>query len=311
MPLCEQTQHPSLPHRRPRRPRPSAATDSTYYRTPNIDRLAAQGVRFNPGLRRRLHLLADPRRHPHRQAPRPPHAHRLASRRPLGRYSQTPNRPLPARPPPSRKQPSPKPSATSGYRTGIVGKWHLGGEPFNTPAHHGFDISIAANDHGNPGRYFAPYRGKWKIPTTKLKAEWELLPGAPDGEYLTDRLTDEAINFIEDSGDQPFFLYLSHYAVHTPLQAKPAMTAAYEKIPEAERQGDPKYAAMIESVDESVGKVLAALEKRGLTKDNSRPLPHPTTAPTPRPPTVRRYAPTRAASTKEASASPSSSSGPA
>jgi arylsulfatase A-like enzyme len=93
-----------------------------------------------------------------------------------------------------------------------------------------------------------------------------LADGKP-GEYLTDRLTDEAVKFIRESRDRPFFLYFPHYGVHTPLQAKPEMMAKYERIPEAERQGKPAYAAMVESVDESVGRVLATLKELGLDKN--------------------------------------------
>ena len=83
---------------------------------------------------------------------------------------------------------------------------HLGGEPFSTAAHHGFEELIAANDHGNPGDYFFPYQGTWKIPTTNLKATWQVIEGGEDGEYLTDRLTDEAVDFVDRNRDRPFFL---------------------------------------------------------------------------------------------------------
>ena len=95
----------------------------------------------------------------------------------------------------------------------------------------------------------------------------ERLPDGKPGEYLTDRLTDEAVKFIRDQRDRPFFLYFPHYGVHTPLQAKPEMIAKYEQIPEAERQGKPAYAAMVESVDESVGRVLATLKELGLEQN--------------------------------------------
>ena len=94
-----------------------------------------------------------------------------------------------------------------------------------------------------------------------------MLPDGKPGEYLTDRLTDEAVKFIRDNRERPFFLYFPHYGVHTPLQAKPEMIAKYEKIPEAQRQGKPAYAAMIESVDESVGRVLARLKELGLEQN--------------------------------------------
>ena len=124
-----------------------------------------------------------------------------------------------------------------GYRTASIGKWHLGSEPFSLPEHHGFDVNIAGNAHGAPGSYFFPYDGDWLIPTTGLRAKWNVLPDGKPGEYLTDRLTDEAVKFIRENRDVPFFLYFPHYGVHTPLQAKKEMVAKYEKVPEAATPG--------------------------------------------------------------------------
>ena len=101
-----------------------------------------------------------------------------------------------------------------------------------------------------------------------MRAKWNVLLDGKEGEYLTDRLTDEAVKFIHESKDQPFFLYFPHYGVHTPLQAKPEVTAKYERIPEAERQGKPEYAAMVESIDDSVGRVMATLRELKL-EDNT------------------------------------------
>ena len=140
----------------------------------------------------------------------------------------------------------------AGYRTGVIGKWHLG-EPL--PESHGFDVALATAPLGGPSRYFAPYgiRG---------------FPEGPGGEYITDRLTFEAIRFIEDSKEEPFFLFLSHFAPHSPWEAKPEYVARHQARvdPEAE-QKNPIYAAMIESLDESVGAIVAALERLGLTEE--------------------------------------------
>ncbi|MDA7510951.1 sulfatase [Verrucomicrobia bacterium] len=155
----------------------------------------------------------------------------------------------------------------SGYRTASIGKWHLGSEPFSLPQHHGFDVNVAGNGHGAPGNYFFPFNGNWKIPTTPLRVKWNTLSDGKPGEYLTDRLTDEAVTFLHDNKDQPFFLYFPHYGVHTPLQAKKEMIARYQRIPIEERQGDPIYAAMVESIDQSVGRVLAALRAIGREED--------------------------------------------
>ena len=93
----------------------------------------------------------------------------------------------------------------AGYVTGSIGKWHLGGAD-TYPEKHGFDVNIAGTDKAQPPTYYAPYN----IPT--------LTPEGKDGEYLTDRLGEEAARFIEKNQGRPFFLYLPHFAVHTPIQ---------------------------------------------------------------------------------------------
>jgi arylsulfatase A-like enzyme len=86
-----------------------------------------------------------------------------------------------------------------GYRTANIGKWHLGSEPFSLPEHHGFEVNIGGNAHGAQGSYFFPYPGDWKIPTTGRCAVWNVLPDGKEGQYLTDRLTHEAVKFIRDA----------------------------------------------------------------------------------------------------------------
>jgi arylsulfatase A-like enzyme len=165
----------------------------------------------------------------------------------------------------------------AGYATGYIGKWHLGTEGF-LPPDQGFDFAFAVNHAGQPGSYFYPYEN----------ANWPLtnvpdLEDGEDGDYLTDRLTDAALRFIEARRDTTFFLVFSHYAVHTPLQAKAAITAKYESkaqnlaaanapafLPEGanavtkQRQDHAVYAGMIESTDQSVGRVLALLDSLDL-----------------------------------------------
>jgi len=139
----------------------------------------------------------------------------------------------------------------AGYRTGIVGKWHLGFAP-HVPRLYGFDFAIGGGGQAGPESYFAPYG----IPS---------LADAPAGEYLTDRLTDEAIDFVRQAADQPFFLLLSHYAVHNPYQAKPELEAGYlRRMEEGAAQYNPTYAAMIDSLDQSVGRMLSTLEELGI-----------------------------------------------
>lgn len=135
----------------------------------------------------------------------------------------------------------------AGYVTASIGKWHLGGPEFY-PEKHGFDVNIAGFDKGSPSSYFSPY----KIPT---------LPDGPPGEFLSDRLTDEAIRFIETHRDRPFFLYLPHYAVHTPLMGKSNVIAKYQaKADPKHPQHNAVYAALLESVDDSVGRIVQTLE---------------------------------------------------
>jgi len=153
-----------------------------------------------------------------------------------------------------------------GYKTAFMGKWHLGTETYYYPEHQGFDVNVAGRDYGAPGSYFFPFTGKWKIPSTGQTLHKKRPLSGKKGDFLTDRLAEEAESFIRKNSDNPFFLMLSHYAVHTPLQGKPGKVVNYEKIPENKRQGKPAYAAMIESVDESVGRVTRVLRELGLEK---------------------------------------------
>ena len=138
-----------------------------------------------------------------------------------------------------------------GYATAAIGKWHLGDQEYR-PETHGFDLNFGGDHRGQPPSYFWPY----KIPV--------ITSGKP-GEYLTDRLTDEAEKFIEKNRDRPFFLYLAHYAVHMPLMAKQALIAKYQaKIHKGQAQHNATYAGMIDSVDQSVDRVLKKLDALGL-----------------------------------------------
>ncbi|MGH9657498.1 MAG: sulfatase, partial [Bryobacteraceae bacterium] len=141
----------------------------------------------------------------------------------------------------------------AGYRTAAIGKWHLGAGGF-LPASQGFDVAHAGDEAGSTSSFFYP---AW---TKKVHLE-----GA-DGDYLTDRLTTLAVDFIRQNKERPFFLYLPHFAVHTPIEGKPAKVGQYEA---RVRPGDPQnyaeYAAMVESMDESVGRVLDTLDELKLS----------------------------------------------
>jgi len=128
-----------------------------------------------------------------------------------------------------------------GYTSACIGKWHLGNEEPYRPQDQGFDVEFQRKHRGHFSK---------------------------EGEYLTDRLTDEAVKFIETNRDRPFFLYLSHHAVHTPIQAKKELIEKYKKKKPDNEHNNPTYAAMIESVDQSVATVMDKLDELGLT-DNT------------------------------------------
>lgn len=134
----------------------------------------------------------------------------------------------------------------AGYATASIGKWHLGADPMTQ----GFDVNVGGKHWGSPsgGGYHSPLR----YPNLEVEQS---------GHYLTDVLTDKAIEFIHANRRRPFFLYLTHYAVHTPIQAKEELTAKYRAKRTTRHHGNAKYAAMIASVDDSVGAVLGALSQ--------------------------------------------------
>lgn len=138
----------------------------------------------------------------------------------------------------------------AGYYTGIIGKWHLGKDPRTQ----GFDYNVAGTHQGAPPSYFSPYH----IPALK---------DGPPGEYLTDRLTNEAVTFLQENSGKPFFLYLPYYAVHTPLQAPADLIKKYQNKAKSNGQGNAVYGAMVESLDTNIGRVLKKLDELNLTKN--------------------------------------------
>ena len=253
-----------------------ACQGSDFYETPNIDRLAKEGVRYTQG------YTAHPRCLPARYGVI---TGRFPARGgvPGGKGHLQPNDCTLA-----------EALHTGGYKTCFAGKWHLAHEEETLPENKGFDLNIAAGAAGAPPTYFYPYR---KVPVSKLKPGWEkgldknILHGLEDGnpgDYITDILTDKSIGFIEANKDNPFFLYLSHYGVHTPFEAPERLVKKYEaKLKtmkfdgpeyspisgtgvgdELRHQNNPVYAAMLESVDESLGRIFQTLEKLGIA-DNT------------------------------------------
>ncbi|HKK73584.1 MAG TPA: sulfatase [Saprospiraceae bacterium] len=132
----------------------------------------------------------------------------------------------------------------NGYLTASMGKWHLGESPLSQ----GFDLNIGGNQLGHPKSYFSPY----KNPN---------LADGPKGEYLTDRLTKEALQFIEQQRDTSFFLYLPYFTIHTPLQGKDSLVQHYKKKGIQDGLGrDPNYGAMVSSMDANIGRILDKLK---------------------------------------------------
>lgn len=232
---------------------------SDYYRTPHIDRLASEGMRFTDGYA--ACNVCSPSRAAIVSGKNPARL-LLTQWLPSGRWSATKNRLREGRylaNLPLEEVTIAEAMREADYRTAFMGKWHLGTETYYYPEHQGFDVNIAGRDYGAPGSYFYPFEGSWKIPTTGKVLQKKSPLSGKTGDYLPDRLAEEAEKFIRNSADKPFFLMLSHYAVHTPLQAKQKVIDRYSKVPEEQRQGKPTYAAMVESVDDSVGRVMATL----------------------------------------------------
>jgi len=219
---------------------------SKYYETPNIDRLAGQGMRFTNNHNAqncaptRAVLMSG------QYAPRTgvytvdSLERGEAGARKMNVPQNVTNLPL------DRKTVADQLKA-AGYATGMFGKWHLGQEGEYHPSRRGFDEAIVSM-----GRHFDF--------VTAPRVEY------PAGAYLADFLTDKALDFIQRHRDQPFFLYLPHFAVHVPHQAKPELIERFEKKPGSGGHDSPVYAAMIASVDESVGRVLAKLDELKLAE---------------------------------------------
>jgi len=145
----------------------------------------------------------------------------------------------------------------AGYFTAHVGKWHLG-DPGHYPRAHGFDVNVGGTFSGCPASFFSPFIDADRNPLPNLSA-------GRDGEYLTDRLTSEAIAILERAGSRPLFLHLAYYTVHTPIEGKPDLVDRYARRvkPGFEHQ-NPAYAAMVHTLDENVGRVLDKLDELGI-----------------------------------------------
>ncbi len=232
---------------------------STFYKTPNIDRLASRGMKFTAAYA--ACPVCSPTRASILTGKYPARLH-LTDWLP-GRGdgpSQRLLRPDFLKQLPLNEMTLAEALKPAGYVSASIGKWHLGGKGFS-PEDQGFDVNIAGNDAGSPPSYFHPYRNANRsIPS--------LDDGEP-GEYLTDRLTAEAETFIENNRAKPFFLYLAHYAVHIPLAAKLELIAKFKTAAQpGQTHTNALYAALIQSVDDCVGHVMKKLEQLKLA-DNT------------------------------------------
>ena len=142
----------------------------------------------------------------------------------------------------------------AGYATAHVGKWHLG-DPAHYPLTHGFDVNIGGTFSGCPASFFYPFIDADKNPMPNLQSGGK-------GDYLTDRLTDEALKVLDREKARPFYLQLAYYTVHTPIEGKAEPARRYrQKIKPGLLHQNPDYAAMVHSLDESVGRVLDKLDE--------------------------------------------------
>jgi arylsulfatase A-like enzyme len=221
---------------------------SKYYETPNIDRLAANGMRFTNG------YTCGPNCQPSRAALMSGQYGPRTGIYTVGGIDRFEWEMRPLRPVdnvtslPLDKITIADTLKKAGYATGMFGKWHLGTDDAHFPSKRGFDEAIESS-----GLHF----------DFKTKPETDY----PKGEYLADFLTDHAVDFIERHKDQPFFLYLPHFGVHAPHQAKKDLIAHFKAKEPVGNHKNPTYAAMIASVDESVGRIVETLDKLGLTEN--------------------------------------------
>ena len=248
-----------------------ANNPNTFYETPNIDRLAESGVRFTNGYA--VNPVCSPTRFSIMTGKYPTRADatNFFSGRRSGKFKPAPLVDRMA----LDEVTLAETLQAVGYRTAFFGKWHLGPTEEFWPENQGFEFNFGGHHRGSPpGGYFSPYKNP-------------RLPNKKNGEHLPTRLVNEAIGVLDKVGDDPFLLYLSFYSVHTPLQAPKKLIAKYkakakqlspgeEFGPEEQvlpsgkprrvriRQQHATYAAMVESMDTQIGRLLDRLRELGL-----------------------------------------------
>ena len=226
---------------------------SKFYETPNIDRLAREGMKFTQAYS--ACTVCSPTRAAVMTGKYPARLH-------ITDWIAGHNRPYAKLKIPDWRLQLPLAETTMaealksrGYTTGLFGKWHLGNEEF-FPEKQGFDVNVGGCAMGAPRNYFPPYG------ITNLSDE-------RPGEMLSDRLTRDALRFIEANRERPFYIYFPHYAVHTPLGGKPEVIEKYRKKLETLKTNhtNPIYAALVESMDDSVGAVMRKLAELNLAEN--------------------------------------------
>jgi arylsulfatase A-like enzyme len=237
---------------------------SRYYETPNVERLAKRSMRFTNAYA--AAPLCSATRASILTGKYPARTHITGA---SGHVPAHPGPLIPDEAPPWREMLLPRCKGylpleeytlaealkDAGYRTGFVGKWHLGHDEKYWPEAHGFDSNAGGGRWPGPPSYFSPYH------ISKL-------PDGPEGEYIADRLTDEALAFIGDAKDQPFFLNFWQYAVHAPYQGKEEYRAYFEKKKDPRSaQHNAVMGAMLKSMDDSLGRLLDRLEDLDLMDD--------------------------------------------
>jgi arylsulfatase A len=242
-----------------------ACYGSDLHETPNIDGLAAQSLKFTDAYA--PSPVCSPTRASLMSGEHPARLHMTVWREAAQHPPE--NRPLI---PPRTEENLPLSKITlgerfqaAGYRTAHIGKWHLG-DASHFPQAQGFDIGIGGTHWGCPTTFFYPYRGP-------SHGEFRYIPGlglGQNGDYLTDRLTDKAIGFMEQvdaAGDTPFFLYMAYYTVHTPIEAPANLVDRYrQKLQPNLRHANATYAAMVHSLDQNVGRLLDTVHDSHMTR---------------------------------------------
>lgn len=263
-------------------------TGSDFYETPNIDALAKSGVRFTNGYA--ACTVCSPSRAALMTGQSPARLH-VTDFIPGHSFINTPMT-IPEWTKVLEKQHLTLPELLepSGYTSVHLGKWHLAhrdgyatgkedtADPEFYPQAHGFDINVGGCEKGAPPSYFWPYGKGENLTEMKANSIYETLPKnnrteeQREGEYLTDRLASEAEILIDQLAEakQPFFMNFSFYNVHTPLMGRPDLVKKYQaKLTEnpARKHTNVRYAAMVESVDEAVGRVVKKLQEHNLWDD--------------------------------------------